>query len=176
MLKEIFWGEAIKLASPYPYVLAVTVDREGKPNAIGLGWWTYVSWEPPMIAIAVGPKRYSYECLEHCGEFVLAYPAEDQWKGAWHCGTVSGRGRNKLAEAGLKTVPAKVVKPPLIEGATVCYECRVVERMRTGDHELFIADVVAIHGDPGKPKHLYSIGYEKLAALSHDELRTLARR
>ncbi len=170
MLKELSWEEAIKLASPYPYVLAVTVDKNGKPNAIGLGWWTYVSWEPPMIAIAVGPERYSYECLEYCGEFVLCFPAEDQWRGAWHCGTVSGRGRDKLAEAGLKTIPAEVVRPPLIEGATVCYECRVKERVKAGDHELFIADVVAIHGDPGKHKHLYSIGYERLTSLSHREV------
>ncbi len=173
MLKEVTWEEAIKLASPYPYVLAVTVDKGGKPNAIGLGWWTYVSWEPPMIAIALGPERYSHECLEHCGEFVLCFPAEDQRKGAWHCGTVSGRGRDKLAEAGLKTIPAKLVKPPLIEGATVCYECRVVERVKTGDHELFIADVVAIHGDPEKRMHLYSIGYEKLTALAHDGVTPL---
>ncbi|MBC7098240.1 flavin reductase family protein [Candidatus Bipolaricaulota bacterium] len=167
MLREIPWEEAIKLASPYPYALALTVDKKGKPNAMGLGWWSYVSWEPPMIAIAVGPERYSYECLECCGEFVLCFPAEDQGKGAWYCGTVSGRGREKLAEAGLKTIPAKVVRPPLIEGATVCYECRVREHVPTGDHVLFIADVVAIHGEPTRPKHLYSIGYERLTSLSH---------
>jgi len=38
MLREIQWGEAITLASPYPYVLAVTLDKTGRPNAIGLGW------------------------------------------------------------------------------------------------------------------------------------------
>jgi flavin reductase (DIM6/NTAB) family NADH-FMN oxidoreductase RutF len=42
--------------------------------------------------------------------------------------------------------------------------------VKAGDHELFIADVVAIHGDPGKHKHLYSIGYERLTSLSHREV------
>ena len=63
MLREIQWEQAITLASPYPYVLAVTLDKTGTPNAIGLGWWTYVSWSPPMVAIAVGRERYSHDGL-----------------------------------------------------------------------------------------------------------------
>lgn len=173
MLREIPWQKAIKLASPYPYVLAFTVDKQGKPNAIGLGWWTYVSWDPPMIAIAVGPKRYSYECLNHCGEFTLCFPSQEQWRGAWLCGTTSGRDRDKLAEAGFELLPAKEVSPPLLAGAKVCYECRVENRVKTGDHELFIARVLAIHGDPSPGRHLYSIAYEKLTALSPDELEVL---
>ena len=37
-LKELSWDEAIKLGSPYNYVLAVTINNKGKPNIIGLGW------------------------------------------------------------------------------------------------------------------------------------------
>jgi len=174
MLREIPWEEAILLASPYPYVLAVTVDKAGRPNAIGLCWWTYVSWSPPMVAIAVGRERYSHECLMYCGEFVLCFPSEEQHKGAWLCGTASGRDRDKLTEGDFSTRPAKVVRPPLIEGATVCLECVVKESHPAGDHDLFIAEVVAIHGDPEKKKHLYSIGYHALTALSHDEVPPLA--
>ena len=34
MLREIQWGEAITLASPHPYVLALTLDKTGTPSAI----------------------------------------------------------------------------------------------------------------------------------------------
>ena len=51
-LRELSWDDAITLASPHPYVLGVSADAAGKPNAIGLAWWTICSWEPPMVAIS----------------------------------------------------------------------------------------------------------------------------
>ncbi len=164
-LKEVSWDEALEWASPFPYVLAVTVDKDGRPNIIGLAWWTFVSWDPKMVAIAVGYKRYSYECLKHLGEFALCFPSEELKEGAWFCGVKSGRKVDKFKETGFKQVPAKVITPPLIEGSTVALECKVVREVEAGDHALFIADIVAIHGDPERLRHLYSIHYRKLVSL-----------
>lgn len=164
-MKEISWDEALEWGSPYPYVLAVTVDKDGRPNAIGLAWWTFCSWEPKMLAISVGKERYSHECLEACGEFVLCFPSEEQKEGAWLCGTKSGRKIDKFKEGGFKAVPSKKVTPPIIEGSTVAFECKVVNKVETGDHTLFIGEIVAIHGTPERLKHLYSIHYRKLVSI-----------
>ena len=164
-MQEISWNEAIELSSPYPYTLATALDRNGKPNVIGLAWWTITSWEPKMIVISVGHQRYSHECLEHCGEFVLCLPSEGQKEGAWLCGTKSGRGTDKFQEAGFQQIPAKVVAPPIIEGSTVAYECKVVNTVTTGDHTLFIGQVVAIHGSPKNARHLYSVHYRRLVSI-----------
>jgi flavin reductase (DIM6/NTAB) family NADH-FMN oxidoreductase RutF len=165
LVDKISWDEAIELASPYPYVLAVTLDRKEKPNIIGLSWWTITSWNPRMIAISIGHPRYSHECIEHCGEFVLCFPSEEQARGAWLCGNTSGRNVDKFAETGFKQVPSKVVKPPIIDGSTVAFECRVANKVETGDHSLYIGEVVAIHGSPTRPRHLYSIHYRKLLSI-----------
>ena len=165
MLQEISWDEAVELGSPYPYVLAVTLDKQGKTNIIGVGWWTFVSWNPPMIAISIGKSRYSHDCLDHCPEFTLCFPTEDQRDGAWLCGKKSGRGTDKFTAAGFTPLPAKIVKPPLIEGSTVAYECQVTTTIDAGDHTLYLGNVVAIHGTPTRPSHLYSIHYKKLIAL-----------
>lgn len=167
-LREILWDEAVELGSPYPYVLAVTLDKNKRTNIIGLGWWTFTSWEPKMIAISIGKGRYSHECIEYCKEFVLCFPSEEQKEGAWLCGKKSGRDTNKFKEAGFTPIPAKIVKPPLIEGSTVAYECKVVNRIETGDHTLYVGKVVTIHGSPDKPKHLYSIHYKKLMSLDSE--------
>lgn len=166
-LREISWDDALTLGSPYPYVLAVTVDKHGRVNIMGLSWWSFVSWEPKMIAISVGKERYTHECLEHCGEFVLCFPSEEQREGAWLCGTASGRKTDKSKETGFTMTPAKTVKPPLIEGATVAYECRVVDTFDVGDHTLYIGKIVAMHGTPEKPRHLYTIHYKKLLGIDH---------
>ena len=164
-VKELSWNDCVELASPHPYALATAVDAHGKANIIGLGWWTIVSWKPPMVAIAVAPERHSYAAIKHSGEFALCLPAEDQARAAWLCGTQSGRKVDKFAEGGLKAVPGRVVRAPLIDGSTVALECRVVDEMRTGDHYLFLAEVVASHGSPEKARHLYSIHYRKLVAI-----------
>lgn len=166
-LRTLSWDEAVELGSPYPYVLAVSVDEEGRPNIIGLGWWTFASWDPPQVAISVGRERYSHHCIQHCGEFVLCFPSAEQKEAAWFCGRKSGRHHHKFEETGLTAVPAHVVQPPLIEGSTVAYECRVVDRLEGNDHTLFLADILAIHGTPEKSRHLYSIHYRKLISLDH---------
>ena len=159
---------AVTLASPFPYVLATTVNAEGKPNAIGLGWWTFTSWEPPMIAISVGHARYSHECLDACKEFVLCFPSAELARPAWKSGRASGRTFDKFGEGGLVAVPAKQVKPPVIEGSTAAFECKVVSQLDTGDHTLYVADVVEMHGSPDKVVHLYSVHYTKLVAIGSD--------
>jgi flavin reductase (DIM6/NTAB) family NADH-FMN oxidoreductase RutF len=156
---------AIELGSPYPYTLVITVDRQGKPNTMGLSWWTFTSLQPPLIAISVGHNRYTHECLESGKEFVLCFPAEEQAKAAWFCGIKSGRKTDKFAATDLATAPSKVVKPPIIKGSTVAYECKVVGQLECSDHTLYNGEVVAIHGDPKRAKHLFSIHYAKLISI-----------
>jgi len=166
-MKEIDRRTAIELGSPYPYTLVVTLDGEAKHNVMGVAWWTFTSGEPSMIAISVGHSRYTHECLEGCKEFVLCFPSEEQAKAAWICGTKSGRNMDKFAEAGLTATPSKIVGPPIIEGSTVAYECKVIGQMECGDHTLYNGEVVAIHGDPEKAKHLFSVHYVKLVSIGH---------
>jgi flavin reductase (DIM6/NTAB) family NADH-FMN oxidoreductase RutF len=164
-MKELDRHEAFELASPFPYVLAVTLDKRERPNIIGLSWWTFTSWDPLMVAIAVGQHRYSHECLEHHKEFVLCFPSEGQEKDAWICGTKSGRTVDKFQETAFKPLPAKNLKVPIIDGVTVAYECKITNQVNTGDHTLFIAEVVATHGNPEKVNHIYSIHYTKLISI-----------
>lgn len=166
-MKEVDLNTAIELGSPYPYTLVITLDKQGKPNVMGLSWWTFTCLQPPMIAISVGHARYTHECLEGCKEFVLCFPSEEQAKAAWLCGVKSGRNTDKFAEAGLTTGPSKVIRPPIIEGSTVAYECKVVGQMDSGDHTLYKGEVVAIHGNAQRARHLYSIHYRKLVSIDH---------
>ena len=34
MLKEMNWNKAVTIASPYPYLLVASTDKNGKPNAM----------------------------------------------------------------------------------------------------------------------------------------------
>lgn len=159
--------EAFELASPFPYVLVVSLDRRDRPNIIGLSWWMFTSWNPLMIAISIGQGRYSHECILQHKEFVLCFPSKEQAKDAWLCGTKSGRDVDKFKETRFVPLQSKVVKPPLIRGVTVAYECQVRYDIVTGDHRVFIAEVAAIHGDHDRTSHLYSIHYRRLLGIDY---------
>ncbi len=167
-MKPLDWDEALALLSPHSYALLSTVPKEGRPNLMGLGWWTIVSWSPRQVAISVGRGQYSRECLDAVPEFGLSFPSERQSRGAWICGTVSGRDGDKFAMAGFQPVASSRIRPPLVEGATVAFECRVTQRIETGDHVMYIADIEAMHGTPESPMHLFSIHYNKLVGIDKD--------
>jgi flavin reductase (DIM6/NTAB) family NADH-FMN oxidoreductase RutF len=61
----------------------------------------------------------------------------------WHCGTVSGRDGDKFVSAGLNEETAQVVGAPLVAECFAHAECRVVDAYTTGDHTLFVGEVVA---------------------------------
>jgi len=145
----------------------VTIDEHGKPNIMGAGWWTFTSVRPWMVAVSIGHPRYTHECLEHCKEFVLCFPSEKQAKGAWLCGTKSGRKIDKFAQGEFTAIPSKFVKPPVIKDSTVAFECRVVSELECGDHTLYNGEVLAAHGDPDLASHLYTIHYSKLLSIDH---------
>ena len=164
-MQELSRTDALRLASPYPYVVATMLNPQGRPNAIGLSRWTITSVSPMHVAIAVAQTRYSYECLEHSREFVLNFPAANQAHGAWICGSRSGRRDDKLAASGLELIPSTRVEAPTIQGATLALECRIRQQLKTGDHTLYDAEVLAHRGEPGHPSHLYTLNQEKLVSI-----------
>jgi flavin reductase (DIM6/NTAB) family NADH-FMN oxidoreductase RutF len=155
-MKEISPEKASMLAAPWPYALVSSLDMNGRPNALGVSWVTRVSIEPFLILISIAPERYSHDGIALHKEFVVNYPSAEQSKGAWICGSESGRKGDKLKKAGLTTVPSKKVKTPTISGSTVAFECKVVQQVTSGDHTLFVGEVVEATGDESRTKHLFA--------------------
>ena len=164
-LKE---SEAIALSAPLPYALVTSIDKNGRPNAMGIAWATRTSFNPFLILISIDHRRYSHEGIQLHKEFVLNYPSEEQADAAWTCGTKSGRDGDKIKLAGLKLVDSQVVKVPTIDGVTVAFECKVIDQFETGDHTVFVGEVVGMSGNQDKPKHLYISSEHKLFGMAGD--------
>ena len=167
-MKEIKWNESLDLISPLSYILVTSISSDGKPNIIGIGWWTFANNKPRVMVISVGNKRQSYRNLKEVGEFVACFPPENQANGAWLCGTKSGKKIDKFSETGFEMISLNSVKPPMIGGSIVAYACRVTNQVEITDHTLFIGEVLEIHNDSETKKHLYSINYKRLVSLDMD--------
>jgi len=160
-MREVSFAEANGLIGrPQRIVLAVSTDAEGKANIIPLGWKMMTSFDPPMYAISIGLTRYSHRLISEGKEFVLAWPSEEMADAVLFCGTRSGRKCDKFKETGLTPMPATRVRPPLIAECVANMECVLAGSLDTGDHTIFVGEIVAAHVSDTSKRLLISIGRE----------------
>lgn len=132
---------------PLPVVMVSMADRNGSYNIITVAWAGTICTNPPMVSISVRLERYSYPILKETEEFVLNLTTRELVYATDFCGVKSGREVDKFAHLGLTPLPADQVKAPLIGESPVNIECRVREIKPLGSHDMFLADVVAVHAD-----------------------------
>lgn len=143
---------------PEPISIAIVRDRKGKYNPIPLGWVMMTSRQPPLLAVSIGATRYSFEEIRRTGEFVLAFPPSTMGEAVLYYGTNSGRDVDKLAEMPAPTQPATKLDNVLLADAVANFECKVVSELPTGDHVIFVAEVLAAHmNEEESVRRLYSI-------------------
>ena len=145
---------------PEKAVLVTSVDAEGKPNIISVGWLMRANVDPPVFAIGLGKKSHSGGNISDTGEFVIGVPGADLAEEVIYCGTRSGREVDKFARTGLTPVPARTVKPPLIEECLVNIECRVIAVQDVGDHRVFFGAVQACWESEKQGRPLLIVGEE----------------
>jgi len=130
-------------------VVLVSCQYDGLPNIITIAWQTPVSHNPPVLAIAVGKKRYSHGLIVQSGEFVVNVPNATQINVVEACGRISGRDRDKFALVKLSPISAQVVSVPLIAECMAHIECKLNNTVEVGDHSMFFGKVVAASVDEG---------------------------
>ena len=160
------YNQAIARKYPEQVAIAIAKDPQGKHNPITLGWIMLTSHEPPMMAISIGRTRYSLEAVRHAREFVVSFPSSAMASETSLFGTKSGRDLDKLAAAGVKTQPASVIDSVLLADAVANFECKLVSELETGDHVLFVGQVVAAHANEDRSvRRLYSLGDDRLGGV-----------
>ena len=138
---------------PLRTYLIVSGDRE-KPNIMTADWVIPLSFNPFLVGVAISPKRFSHGLIEKYREFVVAVPSVEMLKDVWTAGTRSGY--EKLKEMSITLADSKKISAPSIAEALANIECRVVNKIKTGDHDFFIGEVVNVSYDKeffekGKP-------------------------
>jgi len=145
MAKVMLEGSAF--LAPVPVVLLSCCDMQGVPNLITVSWVSVACQTPAMVSVAIRSDRASYSRIQETGEFVLNIPPVSLVRATDLCGTVSGAQEDKFARAHLTPVNGDKVRPPLVKECPVNLECVVRQSIPLGTHELFLAEVVAVHAD-----------------------------
>jgi flavin reductase (DIM6/NTAB) family NADH-FMN oxidoreductase RutF len=143
----------------------ITTDGPNGPNVMACEWTHHVSYEPGLILISVGAGCTTAENIRATREFGVSLAADSHSIVASIAGSSHGRDVNKigaLAELGVEFYNARHIKAPMISGAAMNAECRVVETKELGGQVLFLGEVVDIQASDAAPLLYHGGRYYKV--------------
>ncbi len=134
------------MLNPVPVVM-VSCGTIASPNIVTIAWTGILNSEPPITYVAVRKSRYSHRLISDSGEFVINLTTEQMAEAADFCGVRSGREVDKFQARGLTAVAGSEVSAPMILESPVNLECRVLEVKSFPSHDVFMAEIIAVHAD-----------------------------
>lgn len=143
---ELDLTRATRLLQPGPIAL-VTAKHKNKANVMVAAWVTNVSNDPPMVALAVYPARFTYDLILKSGQFALNIPPRPLLEKVKKIAETSGEDLDKFVANKLTLYEGKQVNAPLIAECVGHLECGVMETVRAGNHTLFLAEIVSASAD-----------------------------
>lgn len=150
---------------PMPDILVSCRSKDGEDNALAVRYAGNCSYNPPMIMVGIVPSRHSYNMIKETGVFVVNLVSEDQREQYAYLGSRSGRDEDKLKALGMNVGEGVKVNAPLLLDSPVSIECKVVDSIMTGSHEMFVGKVEYVHAKEDLIKENGSIDYSKIDLL-----------
>ena len=175
MKKQVWKGTV--LTSPVPPVMVSCGDMESS-NIVTVAWTGTVNTKPPMTYISLRPSRHSYGIIKEKGEFVINLTPTSLIKKADYCGIYTGKKVNKFEKCGFTKVEATEVSAPLIDECPINLECKVKDIIPLGTHDMFLAEIVAVHVDEALVDGEGKLHLERaeLSAFAHGDYYALGKK
>ncbi len=152
------YRESRAVQYPEPVSIIIVKDEKGCYNPMSASWVTFTSIEPRMLVVSIGFQRHTYELMKNQTEFVVSFPSAEMSSEVEFFGSNSGRDIDKLKALGSATQPATVIDGVLLKEAAVNYECRITDQLKTGDHMIFSAEIIASHVHQDELPRIYMLG------------------
>ena len=140
-------GKKLLSLQPVPATIVSCRDKDGRNNALVVGFTANVSLDPVMVMVGIVPTRFSHHMVKETGNFVINLPKKSFKKEYDYLGSRSGRDGDKFAALDIKWEDAEYVNAPILTDCPVNIECSVIESTQPGTHELFIGKVEKVHVD-----------------------------
>ena len=119
-------------------IYVLTSRTDAAINAMIASWVSQVSYEPPLVMVAVHPNRYSHELVQQGGGFALHVMANTQVN-------LLSRFKGSDPKAKFESLDWTTGKTgcPILKECLAYLECDLKTRYRPGNHTLFIGEVIA---------------------------------
>jgi flavin reductase (DIM6/NTAB) family NADH-FMN oxidoreductase RutF len=135
-------------------IYALTSKAGETVNGMIASWASQVSYDPPLIMVAVHPNRYSHQLIEKGGCFALHILSTGQTE------FLARLKRPDVDQkfAGLDWTPG-LTGCPILSDCLAYFECELKTHYRPGNHTLFIGEVIEA-GSPANGKPFTSLDYD----------------
>ncbi|MFC2045111.1 flavin reductase family protein [Chloroflexota bacterium] len=123
----------------------ITARYNDKENAMTAAWHMPVSDKPPMYAVSIAPRRFTYQLITGSKRFGVNFLPFEKAELLAAVGGSSGRDINKFDYFGIQMNEAEVDTVPVLNDAYAAYECRLVDDTEFGDHRLLVGEIMRVH-------------------------------
>ena len=162
-MKEINIGQATAITSPDPLMLVCTTKEDGSLNMAPVSFFMYSSFNPPMLAFAMGKAANSGENIRRTGKAVLAAPGISLNGAVMAFGSSNGGQKDKLKETpiALQKVEGSDIQIP--EDSRIAFVVSLAQTIESGDHYLYLCNIEKMVADESKEALFAWEGYAKVA-------------
>ena len=162
-MKEINIGQATAITSPDPLVLVCTAKEVGGLNMAPVSFFMYASFNPPMLAFAMGKAANSGENIRRTGRAVLAAPGISLKDAVMAYGSANGGKTDKLKEMpiALQSIEGSDIQIP--EDSRIAFVVSLSQVIEAGDHYMYLCNIDKIVADDTKEALFAWEGYAKVA-------------
>jgi flavin reductase (DIM6/NTAB) family NADH-FMN oxidoreductase RutF len=132
------WVQALGKLTYGIYVL--TAFDQDEINGMIASWVSQVSYDPPLIMVAIHPNRYSHRLIERGGGFALHVLAANQGE---YLSRFKGEDPRRKFD-GIQWGKGKT-GCPILKDCIAFAECTVTGAYKPGNHTLYIGEIVDAH-------------------------------
>ncbi|MCK4369224.1 MAG: flavin reductase [Dehalococcoidales bacterium] len=172
----------------YPRVAAiVTAQAKGRQNAMAVAWHTSLSFSPPLYAISLSPKRFTYQLIVASKEFGVNFLPFSQAGLVASVGGSKGEEIDKFRQFDIAQDKPVKTQVPILKDAYAAYECQLIDDKGYGDHRLLVGEIVAVHSlreafapeetlDLAEVSPVFYLGNERYVSVSRETVKHLDRK
>jgi len=128
----------------------LTAKHDSQETGMLASWVVQAGFEPPMVSIAIRQDRYLAGWLQDGCPIVLNIVGTDQKKLLGHFGRGFDIGQPAFTDLAIERCSRGV---PILADSVGHLECTPREHLDSGDHRIFLAEVIG--GRPGPQKEPY---------------------
>jgi len=139
--------------------IATVQDAKGTPHGLTVSSFASVSLHPPLILISLGHAVAAIKHFRAGRYFAVNVLAEAQLPLSDH---FARKGHDRFDGVAWEAGESGA---PLLPDALATLECETMQRIRAGDHDIFVGEVVHVRVADGAPLIHFASAYRKLESI-----------
>jgi flavin reductase len=138
-------------------VTVVTTGGEAGQHGLTANAVASLSLDPPLVLIAVEKRAFSLDFLKKNRCFAVNILRLEQEEASRRFATAGPKDFTGLE------ITTAATAAPILANCLAFVDCRVIDILPGGDHEIFVGEILAGEYHGGEPLLYYAGGYRRLA-------------